>query len=148
MVVSDYISIGAICVSILAIIVSIILYKNQKRYTENQDKLNEILLDKERKQIELSKTASISANVIKDFKNYKIRIFNKGASTANNVDISYPEDHNWIIINDVLPIEFLESGKSIDLPLAIAGSAQRKLKVILTWEDVTGEKKTEVILTL
>jgi len=77
-----------------------------------------------------------------------IRVFNKGKGRANNVQISYPERHNWLIMNDILPLEFLDSGQSVDLKLALNSSAQSKIKVILSWNDQKGKKSNEVILTL
>lgn len=111
MIVSDYIAICAVIVSLISIIVSIFLYNNQKKYIQTQDDLNQILLSKEKKQIESADEAIISANVVKmGNKILRIRIFNKGNGRANNVQISYPQDHNWLIKDDILPLEFLDSG--------------------------------------
>jgi len=148
MVVSDYISIGAVIVSVISIIVSIILYNKQNRYIKTQDDLNQLLLTKEKKEVDSSEEAFVSANVVKMGNgNYRIRVFNKGKGRANNVDISYPEEHNWMIMNNIFPLEFLESGQSVELILALNMGAQSKIKAVFTWNDKNGAKTNEVILT-
>lgn len=148
MAVSDYASIVAISVSIISITFSIIRYNKQRKYIKTQDELNQLLLAKEKKEVDSSDEAIVSANMVKMGKeNYRIRVFNKGKGRANNVDISYPEDHDWIIMNRVFPLEFLLSGQSVELMLAPHMGAQSKIKAVLTWNDKNGEKKNEVILT-
>ncbi len=148
MIVSDYISIGAVCVSVISIIVSIFLFNNQKKYIKTQDELNKLLLNKEKKEVESTDEALVSANVVRmGSKNYRIRVFNKGKGQANNVNISYFEQNNWMIMNNILPIEFIKSGQSVDLILALHMNTQSKVKAILTWEDKKGSKENIVILT-
>lgn len=47
-----------------------------------------------------------------------------------------------------LPLEYLESGQSVDITVALHMGAQRKTKILLKWDDVNGSKENEVILTL
>ena len=148
MLTSDYIAIVAVFVSIISIVVSICIYKNQKTYIKTQHELNKLLLEKERKEVETLEEAFVSANVVKlgNGKN-RIRIFNKGKGRANNVNISYPEDHNWLITNRIFPLEFLDSGQSVEMILSMYMGSQSKIRAILTWNDKAGEKTNEVILT-
>lgn len=148
MLTSDYISIVAVIVSTISIIVTIFIYFNQKKYIKNQDELNKLLLKKEILEVEASEEAFVSANVVHlgNGQN-RIRIFNKGKSRANNVNISYPEKHNWLITNRVLPLDFLDSGHTVDLILTMTLGSQSKIRAILSWNDKTGEKTNEVILT-
>lgn len=102
MLTSDYISLGAILVSITSIIVSIFLYSNQKKYIKTQDELNKLQLKKEIKELEIAEDGFISANMVRmGNKVNRIRVFNKGNGRANNVNINYLEKHNWIIMNDI-----------------------------------------------
>ncbi|TGL02170.1 hypothetical protein EHQ43_17580 [Leptospira bouyouniensis] len=148
MLTSDYIAIVAVIVSIISIVVSIYIYNNQKTYIKTQHELNKLLLEKERKEVETLEEAFVSANVVKlgTGKN-RIRIFNKGKGRANNVNISYPEDHNWLITNRIFPLEFLDSGQSVEMILSMYMGSQSKIRAILTWNDKAGEKTNEVILT-
>lgn len=148
MIVSDYIAIGAIIVSFVSIIVSIILYNNQKKYIRTQDDLNKLLLQKEKNNIEAAEEAYVSANVVKvGSSNHRIRIFNKGSNGADNVRISFPEEHNWIVRDDKFPLEFLDPRQSVDILLAMHLSSQSKVKIILYWIDKKGPHENDVILT-
>lgn len=150
MVISNYISISAVVVSLISIIVSIILYINQKKYIKTQDDLNKLLLYKEKNEIEQNNSAFVSANVVSmGNSNYRIRIFNTGKSRANNVKISYPEEHSWFIKDEKFPMRFIDPNKSVDLPLSIFLNSESKITIIITWKDNSSneEKRNEVILT-
>ena len=150
MVISDYISIGAVVVSSFSIIVSIILYKNQKKYIKTQDDLNKLLLNKEKNEIEQSNNAFVSANVVSmGNSKYRIRVYNTGKSRANDVKISYPEKHSWFIMDDKFPMKFIDPNKSVDLPLSISLNSESKITIIIIWKDISSneEKTNEVILT-
>lgn len=150
MVISNYISISAVVVSFISIIVSIILYINQKKYIKTQDALNKLLLNKEKNEIEQNNSALVSANVVSmGNSNYRLRISNTGKSRANNVKLYYPEEHSWCISDKKFPMKFIDPNKSVDLPLSIFSNSESKITINITWKDNSSneEKRKEIILT-
>jgi hypothetical protein len=146
---SDLISGVAVVLSFLSVVASVIIYLNQKKYIQNQDRLNALLLRKEQAELESEGDAEVSANVVPiGTSKYRIRIFNKGKAKATDVQIRFPEDHDWLIKDEILPLEFLDSGKSVDLILMLFAGSKRKVKAILSWQDHRGRMENEAILTV
>jgi hypothetical protein len=146
--ISDISSLVAVALSFLSIVATIFIYINQKKYISTQNKLNELLLQKEKAELDSSTEGDVSANVVHIGTNhYRIRVFNKGGGRADNVSIEYPEEHDWMIMDDVLPIDFLDSGQGVDIKLALFAGCKSKIKAILHWDDVKGKRQKEIILT-
>jgi hypothetical protein len=145
---SDVISVVAVAIAFLSIVASVFIYLNQKKYIATQDSLNKLLLQKERNELDSAKEGDVSATVVHLGTNqYKVRVFNKGKGRARNVRIDYPEDHDWGIMDDLFPLEFLDAGQSVDLILALTLGSMSKIKAVLSWDDENGRRENEVILT-
>lgn len=113
--------------------------KKQKSLVESQEKLNNLLLKKENEDALKEKRADLGASFIKlgDSK-YRLKIWNKGSSTAKNVRIEFPEGNDVVIdseITEKFPMESLERHQTVELIASVHGRTKRKHVVRLTWED-------------
>jgi hypothetical protein len=144
----DIISIVAVAMSFASIVASVFIYLNQKKYIATQDNLNKLLLQKERAELESAKEGDVGATVVRLGSNqYRIRVFNKSRGRAYDVRISYPEDHDWGINDHVFPLEFLDSGQSVDVILVLSFGCKSKIRAVLSWSDGNGSHRNEVMLT-
>jgi len=115
--------------------------KRQEIFEETTRRLNEILIEKEKKEIILQLKADVSANIYKSSRNnYRMKVFNRGKGDANNVRI-FVEDNNQIInqeeINSKFPYSKLAPLQNTELMLYIHMSSPRTLIVKLMWDDCT-----------
>ncbi|HTO17999.1 MAG TPA: hypothetical protein VL129_02460 [Pseudomonas sp.] len=113
--------------------------KKQKSLVESQEKLNNLLLEKENEDSLKEKRADLGASFIKlGSSKYRLKIWNKGSSTARNVKIEFPEGNDVVIdseVADKFPMESLERHQSVELIAAVHMQTKRKHVVRLIWED-------------
>ena len=113
--------------------------KKQKSLVESQEKLNNLLLEKENEDSLKEKRADLGASFIKlGSSKYRLKIWNKGASTARNVRIEFPEGNDVVLdseVTDKFPMESLERYQSVELIAAVHMQTKRKHVVRLIWED-------------
>lgn len=113
--------------------------KKQKSLVESQEKLNNLLLEKENEDSLKEKRADLGASFIKlGSSKYRLKIWNKGSSTARNVKIEFPEGIDVVIdseVADKFPMESLERHQSVELIAAVHMQTKRKHVVRLIWED-------------
>ena len=113
--------------------------KKQKSLVESQEKLNNLLLEKGNDDLLKEKRADLGASFINlGSSKYRLKIWNKGASTAKNVRIEFPEGNDVIIdseLTDKFPMESLERHQSVELIAAVHMQTKRKHVVRLIWED-------------
>jgi hypothetical protein len=113
--------------------------KKQKSLVESQEKLNNILLEKDNEDSLKEKRADLGASFIKlGSSKYRLKIWNKGASTAINVKIEFPEGNDVITsseVTDKFPMESLERHQSVELIAAVHMQTKPKHVVRLIWED-------------
>src|SRR5690606_698341 len=113
--------------------------KKQKSLAESQEKLNNLLLEKEGEDSLKEKRADLGASFIKlGSSKYRLKIWNKGSSTARNVKIEFPEGNDVVIdseVADKFPMESLERHQSVELIAAVHMQTKRKHVVRLIWED-------------
>jgi len=143
---TDLIALLAVVISALSFFYSIALNIKQGKYIKHQDELNNILLLKEKSEIEKQKFADLDAKVIKyGNSKYYIKVYNQGKARAYNVDFQMI-DSEWMIMDHAFPLEYFEPSKSIELNLALSLNSEMKSKCLLTWEDESGPHTKEVIL--
>ena len=95
-------------VSTISLIIASIIAFIQIRFSKTQNKLNRILIEEKKKSLETK--ADISANLVHDGKNEKIRIYNKGNEGAKNVTCEKVSScKGWNFSKDIF--EFLDEGK-------------------------------------
>ena len=113
--------------------------KKQKSLVESQEKLNNLLLEKENEGSIKEKRADLGASFIKLGSNkYRLKIWNKGTSTARNVKIEFPEGNDVVVeseVTDKFPMESLERHQSVELIAMVHMQTKRKHVVRLIWED-------------
>lgn len=113
--------------------------KKQKSLVESQEKLNNLLLEKENESTLKEKSADLGASFIKQGgSKYRLKIWNKGSATAKNVRIEFPEGNDVVIESEVIdkfPMESLERHQSVELIAAVLSQTKRKHVVRLIWED-------------
>lgn len=113
--------------------------KKQKSLVESQEKLNNLLLEKENEGSLKDKSADLGASFIKlGSSKYRLKIWNKGSATARNVRIEFPEGNDLVIeseVADKFPMESLERHQSVELIAVVHMQTKRKHGVRLIWED-------------
>lgn len=113
--------------------------KKQKSLFEIQEKLNKLLLEKENDDLLKEKKADLGASFIKlGSSKYRLKIWNKGASTARNVRIEFPEGNDVVIdseVTDKFPMESLEKYQSVELMAVVHMQTRPKHVIRLIWED-------------
>lgn len=138
---------GAILISALSLFVAIIsIVKSSKaqnlqnKVNEMEYKLKEYELAKVNKEKETANSALVQARIIRMGKdNYRLKIWNSGRGTAQNVKARFEDDPGIIIIdNDKLPYEELEPTKSFELTLIVYLGSSHKAKVLTEWQNIDG----------
>ncbi|MGP5505735.1 hypothetical protein [Psychrobacter celer] len=113
--------------------------KKQKSLVESQEKLNNRLLEKEKEDSIRKKRADLAASFIKlGNSKYRLKIWNKGTSTARNVRISFPEGNDVVFeseLTEKFPMESLEKHQSVELIASVHIHTKPKHVVHLSWED-------------
>ncbi|MCG6211657.1 hypothetical protein K6U56_06725 [Vibrio furnissii] len=113
--------------------------KKQKSLVESQEKLNNLLLEKENDDAIKEKHADLGAAFIKlGSSKYRLKIWNKGSATAKNVRVEFPEGNDVVIeseLADKFPMESLERYQSVELIAAVHTQTKRKHVIRLIWED-------------
>lgn len=113
--------------------------KKQKSLVESQERLNNRLLEKENEDALRERRADLGTSFIKLGSNkYRLKIWNKGAATARNVRLEFPEGNDVVInseVTDKFPMESLERHQSVELVAAVHMQTKRKHVVRIIWED-------------
>lgn len=132
----------------VAILLSILSYRDSRKASKVQDRLNEIEeklkkyeLEEKEKEREKANKACVEARVMKISKNnYKMKVWNSGKATAYNVDFKIPEENKGMVWRDKVPYEFLESGKSFEEHVMVHHGTPSKFKVVTIWTDEQGNQ--------
>lgn len=142
---------------IIAIIISIISFRDSRKANKVRDRLNDLeeklkryaLEDKEKEREQASK-ACVDARIVNIARHkYRLKVWNSGKSTAYNVDFEIPPEYNGMIRRDKVPYEFLEPGKNFEEHVIVHMGTPNKFKFTTTWEDEQGTKYSkEQILTV
>ncbi len=136
---ADVIAGLALLVSAYAALITSRFNGRQKSLIESQEKLNALLLEKEKSEAEIDKKADLGASFIKlGNNNYRLKIWNKGKASARNVLIDFPTGNDVIIQSEVdekFPLEILDKFQSVELIAAVAMDTKRKHTVHLSWSD-------------
>ncbi|HIF9067569.1 TPA: hypothetical protein ACX6QT_000063 [Photobacterium damselae] len=116
--------------------------KRQKEFIETNDRLNKLLLRKEKQEAISAHQADLSANFICVGKNNrKLKVFNKGKATARNVRIEFPDGNPLLMESDIdqkFPIPILEQYQSVELIATYCMNSPSRMTIKLNWDDATG----------
>ncbi|MCI1037724.1 hypothetical protein HWD98_09700 [Pseudomonas putida] len=149
----DIIASLALFFSVYATFKTVQFNNRQQEVIKSQEKLNQLLLEKETAGVELDKQADLGASFLKLGNNqYRLKIFNKGKAPARQVTIVFPEGNEVISESDLLskfPLQLLDVHQSVELIAAVYMGTKSKHLVRLEWEDGrTTRVKKELWATL
>ncbi|MEX6325521.1 hypothetical protein AB6F65_11695 [Providencia hangzhouensis] len=140
---SAWIALFALIVSIYTVISSEIRNRRNKKENkileERQNELTRLLLEKETENFIENKKADLGARVLKIGKGTRVKVFNKGKSTAYNVMLKIDDnEHNPLLTSDLkdkFPYEMLHPHEDIELLASTYLGMQSKYKIELSWSD-------------
>ena len=117
--------------------------KRQAAFEETNDRLNQLLIEREANENEAAKRADISANFYKSGKhNYRLKIFNRGRGTARNVRFETLDDSDLFIESDIsskFPVPVMEQHQSVELIAAVCMGSPNRIHIKLSWDDETAQ---------
>ena len=150
--VSEVLSSAALLLAVYSTKRTVDFNKRQTEFINNTDKLNQLLLDKEKQQSLELKQADISANFINIGRNHRLKVFNKGKTTAENVRIEFPDGNEVLIpddLNSKFPMPTLEPFQNVELIAAIHMQSPSRMAIKLIWNDPSGNDREKLLnLTL
>lgn len=149
--IGDLGSVASAVVAFVALIVSVISIHKTNKFGETTDRLNRLLIEREKADGLTLKQADLSANIIKVGKsNYRLKIFNRGKSVAKNVKlIDMDKDNTALIASEIqrkFPVPILEQHQSVELVATVDLGSGPRIDIKLVWDDDTG-KNNEKELT-
>jgi hypothetical protein len=121
--------------------------RRQKEFIENNDRLNQMLIEKEAQESEAQKRADLSANFIKVGKSdYRLKVFNRGPGTATNVRVELVDQaaRDMLIESDVnrkFPVPILEQHQNVDLIAGVHLGSPGRIEIALVWDDASGKDR-------
>lgn len=134
----------AIIVSILSYIQSRKANKVKERLNNLEEKLKRYELAEKEKQIAEANMACVEARVVKIAKHqYRLKVWNSGQATAYFVDFELDDENKSFVRKEMVPYEFLNSGKSFEEYVLFHSRTPNKFKVITTWKDQQGNPYTK-----
>ena len=125
-----------IVISIIALILTVFTYfKHDIKIKQQERLLNEYQLTKIETEKTDSKKAIIEANVIqiKDGKD-KIKVYNKGRSTARNVIVTISDTEGLKVIHNPCPID-IRPQNGIEIIVLLFTNYPDKVKIDFEWDD-------------
>jgi Tfp pilus assembly pilus retraction ATPase PilT len=148
---SDIISSLALLLSIYSAKKTLDFNKRQSKFIETNDKLNELLLEKEQQQNAAQMQADVSANFVKIGRNHhRLKVFNKGKAIATNVRVEFPNGNNTVYeddLNEKFPMPTLEPFQGVEVLAMLCNESPSRMDVKLIWDDAFA-KNREKELTL
>ncbi len=126
-----------IIISILALSLSIFTYlKHDKKIKQQSKMLNKYHLEKIEKEKEEEQKARIEAFVVKEYNVTRtIKIYNKGKSIANNVNVIIPENDGYRVFVNPCPID-IRPQNSIEISIgALIENHPDKINIEFEWSD-------------
>src|ERR1039457_761711 len=119
--------------------------KRQNDFIETNDKLNRMLLEKEQLENLIQRQADISANFICIGRgDYRLKVFNRGRKSAENVRIDFPSGNEILIESDLqekFPMPALEPQQSVEIIASVCMDSPRRMDVRIIWNDQTGNDR-------
>jgi hypothetical protein len=136
----------ALVVSMYAAQKTIKFNERQKSLIESQERLNELLLTKEKTDSLTAKKADLGVGFIKlGSSNYRLKIWNKGKAPAKDVRVSFPEGNEIISKSELankFPLESLETHQSVELIAFVHMQTKSKHTVSLTCDVYREESES------
>lgn len=135
----DVIAACAFALSAVATLRTELFNRRQKALIESQERLNQLLLDKEAAESSNDKKANLGASFIRLGSNkYRLKIYNKGKAVARNVRLEFPDGNDTLLasdLNEKFPMELLDVHQSVDLIASVHLGSKPKLALRILWAD-------------
>jgi len=113
--------------------------EKQKSLIESQERLNNLLLEKEKSEAVSGKKADLGASFVKLGNNkHRLKVWNKGNATARNARLEFPEGNDVLIQSDVdekFPLESMEKFQPVELFASVHTGTKSKHVIRIVWED-------------
>ena len=146
---SNVIAILALLLSCYATWKTFKLNRRQESLVESQKTLNELLVDKSKGEALSKKQADLGVSFIKLGRfQWRLKIWNKGESSARNVRIEIPEEDHIFSeseIKEKFPLEKLEKHESVELMAGVTLASKRKHIIKLIWSDDYSDKNEKIL---
>ena len=135
-------------VSFLSLVVAIMsLIKSNKaqdlqmRIHQIEIKIKENELEKINEEQIAKEQTNVEANIIHIATHkYRVRACNLSSKSVYNVNVVIDKKYNIVMINDIMPYEVLEVGKSFDIPIVVHTMSSTKFEIITEWENDRGNR--------
>ena len=146
---SNVIAILALLLSCYATWKTFKLNRRQESLVESQKTLNELLVDKSKGEALSKKQADLGVSFIKLGRfQWRLKIWNKGESSARNVRIEIPEGDHIFSESEILEkfsLEKLEKHESVELMAGVALTYKRKHSIKLILSDAYSDKNDKTL---
>ncbi|MCD4794538.1 MAG: hypothetical protein K8R54_14975 [Bacteroidales bacterium] len=128
--------IAGFIIALIAILFALFTYrKHDLKLKEQASLLNKYKLKKIETEKEKEKKAVIEAKIIKENKGKRIiKVYNKGKSIAEDVNVLIPKIKGLYIIKNPCPID-IRPQNAIDIIINISTSVPDKIKIKFEWQD-------------
>ena len=140
---------ASIIISILALIGTVYTYFVHDRKIKRQESIiNEYQLAKFNEEEEEGKKALISGNIIKTERSQRVlKIYNKGKTTATNINIQGLDIREIELQDNILPYELLNPQDYAQIKFLIIMNAPSTIKLTYTLDDAyqTGNSSTQIL---
>lgn len=130
----------------IALILSLISFKDARKAYRMQDRLSQIeeklkkyeLEEKEKEREEATK-ALVEARISKISQGkYVLKIWNSGKATAYNVDFTSFNEGGGMVMREKVPFDYLEPGKGFEEHVIVYSGMPSKFRLTTVWEDSKG----------
>ncbi|SFI55515.1 hypothetical protein [Caulobacter sp. UNC279MFTsu5.1] len=144
---ADIIALFALGIAAWSLVQTIRFNRRQEEFEKTNQRLNLLLIEKERAESSDQIRADIGASFYRAGKNnYRLKIFNRGKAAAWNLRVEIVDDGDLLIESEFqrkFPVPILEPQTSVELIAAAHfGSASRAhLKAI--WDDASGTQRSK-----
>lgn len=143
----------ALLLSVYATFTTANFNRRQKSLIESQERLNNLLLKKERADSLGERQADLGASLIRlGSDKHRVKVWNQGKCTARNVQIAFPDGNDLLIQQDIdgkFPLEALGTHQSVELIAVVHMETKAKHAIKLIWKDEHSDRNEKVIyLTL
>ena len=146
---SDIIATLALLISAYTAWKTVQFNNKQKTLIESQEKLNLRLLEREEADSASDKKADLGATfLVLGSSNHRLKVWNKGKSTARNVSIEFPDGNDCILQSDVsekFPLEALDTHQSVELMASVHMGTKRKHAIKLIWSDEFNQRNEKTV---
>lgn len=122
-------------------------YRLEKEQADQQRQLNDLMIAKELADAKSAKRADISANLVREIKSSKVKIFNRGQARATNVRLVMDDSSSALrLLNrEIFPLEALEPQQGVSLIAAVYLNSPSKMPITLIWDDETGNNYEKTV---